>query len=230
MKRFLSVALCIGAVVLAGCAGVPQAPVAFAPSSVSAASVRVGVAMAPLPKADTFFPGADCLLCIAAASVANSSLTAHTKTLPVDDLATLKNEMADLLRKKGATVKVIADEIRIADLPGANNSGPNVAKKDFTGLKGKYEIDKLLVINVATAGMWRTYSAYFPTAEPKAIVAGLGFMVDLSSNTYEWYEPLNVLKAAEGKWDEPPKFPGLTNAYFQAIEVGKDALKKPFAP
>ena len=183
-----------------------------------------------ISKADTFFPGADCLLCIAAASIANSSLTAHTKTLAIDDLLAIKGEIAALIRKKGASVKVIDEDLKVNDLPGAKSDAPNAAKKDFTSLKSKYNVDKLLVINLATVGMWRTYAAYFPTSEPKAIVAGLGYVVNLSNNTYEWYEPINILRATEGKWDEPPKFPGLTNAYFQAIESSKDSLKKPFLP
>jgi len=55
-------------------------------------------------------------------------------------------------------------------------------------------------------------------------------MVDLTSNAYDWYMPLNVLKSADGRWDEPPKFPGLTNAYFQALEESKDQLLRPWAP
>jgi hypothetical protein len=39
-----------------------------------------------------------------------------------------------------------------------------------------------------------------------------------------------VQKATDGDWDEPPKFPGLTNAYFQAVEQFKDGAKKPFKP
>jgi len=37
------------------------------------------------------------------------------------------------------------------------------------------------------------------------------------------------VKSAEARWDEPPKHPGLTKAYFQALEVGKETLTKPFA-
>ena len=51
-------------------------------------------------------------------------------------------------------------------------------------------------------------------------------MVNLKTNAYEWYSPIDINKAA-AMWDQPPKFPDLTNAYFQAIELGKDAVLKP---
>ena len=38
-----------------------------------------------------------------------------------------------------------------------------------------------------------------------------------------------VARGTEGTWDEPPKFPGLTNAYYQALETAMDTVKKPFA-
>lgn len=215
---------------LAGCASTPQAPVTFSVTKFADPNIRVGVAMTPPKRADTYFPGANCLLCMAAASAMNSSLTTYTQALPVDEVATLKSEIAALLRKKGATVKIIDEAIDIDGLPKSSLDGTNLAKKDYRQFKTKYDIDKLYVINIQTIGMLRTYSAYFPTSEPKAVITGSGFIVNLADNSYDWFEPINILRAAEGKWDEPPKFPGLTNAYFQAIEAGKDNLKKPLTP
>jgi hypothetical protein len=211
-----------------GCAGTPQIPVPLATSEIAAKDVRVGVAMTPLPKLDTQFPGAGCLLCIAAAAAANSSLTDHTRTLPYEDLPKLKNALAERIRKNGAGARALDEDLNLDALPDFATKGPNIAKKDFSSLQKKYNIDKLIVINVNSLGMLRTYSAYFPTSEPKALFQGIGFMVNLKTNVYEWYMPLQVLKAAEGKWDEPPRFPGLSNAYFQALEIGKDSFLAPF--
>ena len=77
--------------------------------------------------------------------------------------------------------------------------------------------------------MSRPYSAYVPTGEPKAIVSGSVYLVNLSTNTYEWLMPFSVDKSAEGAWDEPPKFPGLTNAYFQVLEMVADRIQSPLA-
>ncbi len=228
MKLPLATVLSVVTLLLGGCASAPQLPVAFAPSKVTDPAVRVGVAMTMLPKVDTSFPGADCLLCLAAASIANSSLTTHTQALPADDLANVKIEVAALLKKHGAQVKVIAEPIAVSDLPAFKTDAPNFAKRDFTALKAKYEVDKLVVIVINTLGMWRPYAAYFPKDAPKAVVSGTAYMVNTNDNSYDWYEPISVFRAADGNWDEAPKFPGLTNAYYQAVEAAKDGLKKPF--
>lgn len=221
--------LAIILILLGGCATIPQQePITLAEGAFTAKSGRMGVAMTPLPKVDTSFPGANCLLCIGVASAANSALTDHTRTLPYEDLPKLKNSVADLLRKKGVNATVIAEDILIDTLPDYAAKGENTAHKDFSSLKQKYNVDKLVVINITALGVWRDYSAYIPTSDPKAVMQGKGYLVNLKNNTYEWYMPVNIVKSADGKWDEPPKFPGLTNAYFQSLEIGKDSFLKPF--
>lgn len=218
-------ALSAFALLLTGCASAPQLPVPMNPAAL-AAPAKVGVMMTALPKVDTEFPGAGCLLCLAAASVANSELTNHTKTLPYEDLPQLKEQVAAILKQKGSNSIVITDAIEINKLPDAKTSGPNIARQDFSALGAKYGIDKLLVIAISDIGFKRPYASYIPTGEPKAEVNGVSYLVNLSNNTFEWYAPLRVVKGTD-KWDEPPKFPGLTNAYFQAIEQLKDDVTKP---
>lgn len=213
---------------LAGCATAPQQPIALKDNSLNAQSGSVAVGMTRMPKVDTEFPGAACLLCIAAASIANSSLTEHTQKLSYEDLPKLKQEVADALRKKGVQVVVIAEDLDLESLPAASTSEPNFALKNFTVLKQKLNADRLLVIEVNTLGMVRTYSAYFPTSDPKATLRGAGYIVNLNDNRLEWYLPVGISRGASGPWDEPPKFPGLTNAYYQVIEQGRDAILAPF--
>ncbi|WP_199758491.1 hypothetical protein [Aquabacterium soli] len=218
----------VATVVVVGCASVPQGPVDIKPATLSGNSTRIGVAMTAVPKVDTSFPGAGCLLCLAAASMMNNSLTDHIRTLPPEGLDTLKQEIAQAITKKGATAVVIAEQINVDDLPRSSGSAPNTAPRDHSSFKQKYQIDKLLVINVSYVGVERAYSAYVPTTDPKGALRGTGYLLDLSSNTYEWYLPVAVIKGAEGNWDEPPKFPGVTNAYFQALEQGKETFLTPF--
>ncbi|MEW6563507.1 MAG: hypothetical protein AB1400_09815 [Pseudomonadota bacterium] len=216
------------AVLISGCASNPQQSVALSKEVASPQAGRIGVVMTALPKLDTYFPGADCLLCYATASAMNSKLTAHTKTLTYEGLPNLKEEVASLLRNKGADVVVINESINVSGLKSASQKGENVAPKDFTSLQQKYGVDRLLVIDISKLGFIRNYSAYIPVGAPSAQLRGLGYMVNLRSNKYEWYEEVWVLQGAEGNWDEPPKFPGLTNAYFQALEMGRNRLLKPF--
>lgn len=215
---------------LTGCVTPPQAAVPMTSKSLGTQGARIGVAMSPLPKVDTHLPGASCLLCLAAASIANSSLTSHARTLPYEDLPKLKEMIAELIRKRGAEPVVIQEPIKVDDLPNNPASGANLARKDFSSLQKKYGIDKLLLVDVTLIGFERTYSAYIPTSDPKGAFFGSGALIDLKTMALEWYQPLRVLRSADGAWDEPPKFPGLTNAYFQALELGKDELLKPLAP
>jgi len=229
MKLGLAAALAAVVLLSAGCATPPQPPIPLSDSALKTSGARIGVAMSPLPKVDTHLPGASCLLCLAAASVANSSLTSHAGTLPLEDLPKLKAEAADALRKKGLSVVVIEEDVKVGDLPAFNSQQPNTARKDFSSLRDKYKLDKLLVIDITALGFQRTYSAYVPTSDPKGILRGSGYIVNLQNHVLEWYQPVEILKSADGKWDEPPKFPGLSNAYFQALELGRDSFIKPLA-
>lgn len=229
MRIGMRAALMAMLLALGGCATIVQQPVPFAlgTTTPSEKPIRIGVAMTALPKVGTQLPGASCLLCLAAASVANSSLTSHSRTLPYEDLARLKGDAADLLRKKAVQVVVIPDDLKLDAFPKNRTKAPNAVARDFSSLKEKYGIDKLLVIDITSVGFVRTYSAYIPTSDPKGALEGTGYVVDLSTNTYDWYQPISVRKSADGTWHEPPSFPGLTNAYFQAVTIGRDDLLKP---
>nr|WP_240733945.1 hypothetical protein [Dyella soli] len=213
---------------MSGCAVAPQRPIAFAAPSGTTQAEKVGIAMTALPKVDTSLPGAGCLLCMAAASLANEKLTSYAHSLPAEGLPHLKNDVADLLRKQGVNVVVIDEPLVVDKLPKATAKGDDIPRKDYSSLRTKYSIDHLIVIDIQQIGFERTYADYFPTSDPKGAVTGVGYEVNLGTNTYEWYSPLSIRISTDGKWDEPPMFPGLTNAYYQALETSKDDLLKPF--
>ena len=217
------------AILLSGCATPPQNPVALSTGTLSSSQTKIGISMTALPKVDTYFPGASCLLCYATASIANSALTAQAQTLPYEDLPKLKEMIADILNKKGSHTLIVKENIDIANLPSFGSKGADIASKDFTSLKAKYGIDKILIINLTTIGFTRSYSAYIANSDPKASINGSAYLVDLNTNKYDWYQPIAILKSAEGQWDEPPKYPGLTNAYFQAVELAKDDILIPLS-
>lgn len=227
MSGRIAVIMAAVLVLVAGCATKPQQPIGLAGDAVGPGSGRIGVAMTALPKQDTQVPGAGCLLCLGAAIAANSTLTTHARTLPYEDLPDLKTVVASQLRKRGADVKVIEGSIDIDELSSFSGADSNAAKKDFSPLAKKYGIDRIVILEIDAIGFIRTYSAYVPTSDPKAYLKGSAYMIDLKTNNYAWFNPVVITKSAEGKWDEPPSFPGLTNAYFQAIELGKDALVRP---
>lgn len=230
LRSSLAGAAACALLLLAACATPPQAAVPMNRSSLDSPESKIGVAMTALPRVDTYLPGADCLLCLAAASIANSSLAAHAKTLPYEDLARLKEMIAELVRARGGVPVVIGDALRLDDLPKNSAKGENLARLDFSTLARKHGIDKLLLIDITQLGFERTYSAYFATSPPQGVLRGSGSLIDLKSGRLEWFLPLRVLRGADGPWDEPPKFAGLTNAYFQVIEVGKDEVLGAFKP
>ena len=210
---------------LAACATKPQQPVSLSDAPLHASGGRIGVAVTPMPKVDFTYPGANCLLCMAAASVGNSALIEYTRTLGTEDLATLQADLVQALRARGWTAVAIEEPVDLKALPDRKEE--NKPAKDFTGFAKRYDIDTLYVAQINAVGISRTYAAYIPTSDPKGVVSGLGYIVDLKDNSYRWYSAVDVQKSADGAWDEPPKYPGLTNAYFQALELAKDAFRPP---
>lgn len=226
MQAYVRIALITVAVIGSGCATTGQQPINLGPEAITAQSGRVGVMMTALPTVGTYLPGAECPRCILTASGANATLTAHAKTLSYEDLLKLKDDVADFIRRKVGTdaVVVIPDTLSFEALPKFAVAGRNLAESDFSPLRQKYQIEKLIVIQISQLGMRRTYSSYFATSDPKAVLSGRVFLVNLGSNLYEWYRPLEVIKAADGRWDEPPKFPGLTRAFSQVVAMGRDTV------
>lgn len=227
-RRALAITLLLLSTFLGACATKPQEPLALDKSQLTPNLGKVGVIMTPIPKIDTELEGAGCLLCYAAAAGANSALTKHTQTLSHDNLPKLKEDIAALLRKKGIDAMVIPDDLVLDKLQNVSKKGDRLTDKDFGPVGAKYGVGKLVVLEITALGMLRTYSAYFPTSDPKGMFKGVGYLVDVSSNEMAWYQPVDVLTSAEGAWDEPPTFPGLTNAYFKSLEQGKDLLRAPF--
>lgn len=213
---------------LAGCAAPPQMPVPLAQETLAVPGARVGIVIETLPVVNTFFPGAGCLLCLAAAELNHTAMSAHVKTLPYENLPEVKTEIADILKKKGHTV-VMLEKLDMKALPDFKHDGKSFARRDFTSLKSKYSIDKLVVVSIQMAGVERNYASYIPVAPPKARIVGASYLVNLNTNALEWYLPLDVMKASDGEWDEPPKFPGLTNAYFQSLETARGMIVAPFS-
>lgn len=218
----------VSMMLLYGCVGTPQLPVALDKISLNDSKNKVGVVLQTLPSPTLYLPGADCLLCYAVAKVANSSLGTHAKTLIPAEFSLVKSELIKKLRMKGVDVVAIEADIDFKALPKLTSDVPNTAKYDFANLKSQYGITQLLVIDINAIGFERPYASYIPTGDPNAIIRGTAYMVDLTNNAYKWYKPISLIKSAEGDWKEPPTYPGLTNAYFSLIEEGRESILSEF--
>lgn len=229
MKLRIGLLVAIATAFLTGCATPPETRVSMRFGMFAEQGLRVGVAMSKLPKVGTSFPGADWPLSRVAATVANSALTAHAQTLPADDLARLKGDIAEALTLRGMVPIVIEEPIVVSELPKATSTARNAAPRDYSSFQSRYRLDKLLVVEITEVGITRPYSSYVATGEPKGIVSGVSYIVNLKDNSYEWYLPVSQQKSAHGNWDEAPSFPGLSNAYYQAIDAAREAILQPLA-
>lgn len=220
-----NILLLVTALYLTGCVAT-QKPIAMKENYLQSSSKKIGVIFTDLPKPDVHLPGAGCLLCIVVAEAANSELSDHVEKLQSEELKPVKEQLLTKLRGKG--LKVMALSEKLDNLPDFDDVKEGVADKDYRSFAAKYGISHLMVIKINAVGMERKYSNYIPTSDPNATVQGVGYLVDLKDNSYKWYKHIKVLKGAVGNWDEPPAFPSLTNAYYQALESSKDVILNEF--
>lgn len=219
-------ALVVSAVIIlfTGCAATPQNPIDLSENFFANSNHKIGIISSALPKNDVHILGAGCLLCLAAAEAANSNLSKHVDTLSQDDLLSIPENLSETLNEIGVENHIISEPIVIRDLPKHKSELLHSTKKDFSKFKNHHDITHLLVIEYMRSGMHRTYANYFPTSDPKGFFEASAFLVNLSTNTYEWYKPINIIESVNDEWKEPPNFPALTNAYYRAIAKGKDEI------
>lgn len=226
LQKISALILCT---IMAGCVGTPQGPIPLNSSDLLVDDTRVGVAMTAMPEVKLVLPGADCLLCIAAAATANSALSKHSKTLDGSDLGKLRDDVIAALREQGVNAIAIDTEIEIAKLPKFKSKEENAPERDFTAIAQTNEVDQLIVIVLNHVGVTRPYASYIATAAPSAAVQGMAFVVDPSDNSYSWYHPIANFLEAEGEWKEPPDYPGITNAFYQVVEQTRDDVLTPLS-
>ena len=211
-----------------GCASVPQQQPVSLNFSAIPKEQKIGVYVSAVPKITTSFPGAGCLLCYAAASTANSSLTKQVETFQAEELNKVSEKIIQQLKNKGYEVVVISTLIADKKLPKVKPAPGSTITKNYGIYKTQQGVDQLLVLNFGFVGVSRSYSSYIPTGAPQASISGQYYMIDLATNSYSLYSPLNVMRAVDGEWDQAPKFPGVTNAFYQAEEEAVDHIIKPF--
>ncbi len=226
MKKALL--LIVTLAVISGCATKSQLNLGLSQDFYTHKEIVVGVYMTELPKTDTHIVGAHCLLCYAVATGANSSLTKQMKTLNSEDLEGLDQKVVDLIVSKGISAKIIETEIIINELKQFDSKEDNFARRDFRSFKDKLNIDKLVVIDLNMLGAYRAYNGYFPQGGPMGAVIGSAYTIDLKTNRYELYEKIDFKISPDGTWDEPPAFPGVSNSFFQAIELTKERILQLF--
>ncbi|WP_257326310.1 hypothetical protein [Pseudoalteromonas rhizosphaerae] len=222
MKRIIIMVL---TVILVGCGTTPQPTVQLEDNHFINQERKVGLYFIRGDKATTHIYGANCLLCYGVASSLTSSLDNHLESLSTDDIDSLKGLIEDEFKQRTNYVLAIDDEKLIDKLPKFKGE-LGFAKQDFRGLKDKYDIDILVVANIQRFGAYRSFSSYVPNGDPQGYIQGLVYTVDLNTNQYIQYKSVDEKVQPEGVWDEPAEFPGVTTAYYQAIENVKVLIRK----
>jgi len=189
---------------------------------------KIGLYVSPIPKITTWFPGANCLLCMGAASLANSSLTKQVETFQADELAKAQAMITQQLKTKGYEVVIIDSLIAEKKLAKVKPIVGSTIAKNYSAYKTQHGVDQLLVVNFSTIGVVRQYASYIPNGAPQATITTQFYMIDIARNAYSFFAPINIVKSADGEWDAPPTFPAMTNAFYQSEEEAIDLLKKPF--
>lgn len=226
--KYLSIAIAFVVLLVTGCASVPQQSPVTLDLNLIPKEQKIGLYVSRIPKITTSFPGAACLLCLGAASLANSSLTKQVETFQAEELAKTQAIISQQLKAKGYEVVVIDSLIPEKKLVKIKPVAGNTIARNYAAYKTQHKVDQLLVVNFFSVGVMRQYSSYIPNGAPRATVSAQFYMIDTVRNTYNLYAPINLAKSADGEWDAPPIFPAMTNAFYQVEEEAVDLLKKPF--
>jgi len=210
---------------LTGCATV-QPPVTMAPEVWQESNETIGIAVTELPKPDTVLAGNQGLLDLAFNASMASSLTNKVRTWDVNTLNDTPNQVQKILEHQGYKTKLLGklDISKLKELP----SKEGYAGLDYSTLKAKEGINKLILFLPTAAGTYRTYYSVMPTSDPIAQVGINSFVIDLDDNRLLHYQTVVMQRSAAGDWDEGPEFPNLTNAFYQALDMSQQALLVPF--
>jgi hypothetical protein len=224
VKRLL---LTFSILALSACAVHVQTPISYK-APMAAPNITVGVVVVTPEKADITFPGANCLLCVITAQAMHTSLGKHTDTLSIADLKKLNGEFKGLLEKKGYLYKDLTAALIAEKIEAVKEKKMGYAEMDYQAFAAKHGVQKLLIVRFPKVGFTRPFASYFPTSAPAALVIAQASMVSMPDQTLDWYQNMSFQEYAGKEWDEVPNFPGLTNAYYQAIENAREFLLKPF--
>lgn len=214
-------------VIATGCATAPQDPIALT-NDFYDEPAKVAIYQKSFPEtASMTMPGAACLLCMAAAAVANDAVSGHTQTLSTEELSTAVEGLEAALEEQGMGVEWVDIEEPMQRLPRFKSpEESDYPREDYRELREVVDADHLMVIEFGHIGVERTYANYVPTSSPQGAVTGTLYMVDLNTNEYYLFDPIHVRVPVEGDWKEPPDFPGVTMAYFEALERAKIQIGK----
>ena len=227
MRRITSFCLLLVCLCLVGCAAT-QPIVPMSQQFYAQPASTVGIVFVEQKQAELFTWGDTSLLDMAIIATATAQLQAHIKTLDMSDFSDIKGQVAKILESKGFSVSMLGELPpleKFADFSDPDkNDTEYYNKKDLRSLRERLSIDFLLRIQTFRVGVARTYNGFIPTSPPSASFGAEGQLTDLRNNRLLWHQGFINTKPADGDWDEPPNYPGLTNSYFIVLEETRKEL------
>lgn len=188
----------------------------------------IGVAMGPLPPPRLALTGNQGLIDLAINTAVNNTLSTAVAGWGTDDFKALPEDLAARLEAKGFKVVRISEQIDLGKYK-QTSWREGFVDRDLSALKAQYGIDRLLLVSVNSTGAFRSYYSVVPTSAPTPQVAGVGLLMDTADNHLIWYKPFAVVQPAQGEWDQPG-YANLSNAWYQAVDGGRQQVLAPFAP
>lgn len=211
---------------LFGCATVPQPPVALDKSYWNSNKPNLGVYVQNADVPQFYMEGDVRLLDFVVIKAVMAPASNHFEKLDLADFDVLRTDIKTRFEKESIEVKLLSEDLKMDDLPDYSDPDDKdqvyFARKDYSKIRDKHAIDHLLIIEPKRVGLARPYHAFMPLGDPRAIFEVRGQLVDLHSNKLIWYADISRSGYSSGEWDEPPVFPGLTNAFYVALEGVKE--------
>lgn len=210
---------------LAACGSTPQPTVALQSNNVGADKKVVFAYVGPEDaNGTTHIYGASCLLCYGVAAGLTSSLDTHLETtVDASELEAIRDLVISEYRQHNNDISVVTLDTKVSKLKKFKGD-LGFAPKDFRPFADKFDADVLVLLELTEHGAYRSFSGYIPNGDPQGYVRGLLSTIDLKTNAYIQYLVIDEKVQPDGEWDEPPTFPNVTNAYYQAIENVKQKL------
>ncbi|PTU31299.1 hypothetical protein CJD38_08085 [Stenotrophobium rhamnosiphilum] len=186
----------------------------------------IGIAVAPMPKGDTYKSGAQGFLDLAINAAAASDLTTHLESFDSRAFQQVQLQLADKLKARGLTVKIVPGVVDPAQYPEMSSSskGKYIALRDYSALQRSDGIDRLLLLSLDQVGTSRTYFGFAPTSPPIAVAKASGQMVDLKTGKILWSTSSLRNQSVTPPWDQPPSYPNIDSAIATAIVGAGNAV------
>jgi len=156
--------------------------------------------------------------------IATKNFRRYLQTLDMKWYSKLKQQFVVSFRKSGVKVKTFPEDISTKKFNYLNKNLQQYAKYDYSFLKTRIGVSKLLLISVDAAGAIRRYYGFIPLSSPKAYVSLTGRLINLKNNRILWRYTAQSKVPVEGEWDQPPMYENFTAAFNEAVRRAASQL------